>query len=365
MIADGWLGRFQRRSARAQSRGGLQRRPARAQSPGGLQERSARAQSRGGLQERPARAQSRGGLRRRPARGKSRARFVRRPRPRAIVCLVVVLLVLGGGWLWVRDCSLVAVKRVSISGATGPDAGRIRAALRSAARSMTTLDVRMDQLRSAVAPYPVVRDLRVSTSFPHGIRIRVIEHDPVGAVVVGGREIAVAGDGTLLNDSPVAGSLPQIPLRIAPGGRRLTDHDALAAVALLSAAPPQWLSRLSQVITVSTHGLVAQIRGGPSIYFGDTARLAAKWAAAAVVLGDPGSAGALYIDVTDPVRPAAGPGSDWSSSSSAAASSGTSLVPPASTGASPAAAASTGASSSPAAGVSGAGAATTTTPVGG
>lgn len=265
---------------------------------------------------------------------------MRRPRPRVIVCLAAVLLGLGGGWLWLRDSSLVVVKRVSISGATGPDAERIRAALRSAARSMTTLDVRIDQLRSAVAPYPVVRDLRVSTNFPHAIRIRVIEQDPVGAVAVDGRQIAVAGDGTLLNDSPVVGSLPQIPLRVAPGGRRLTDHDALGAVALLSAAPSRWLGRLSQVITVSSHGLVAQIRGGPSIYFGDTARLGAKWAAAAAVLGDPGSAGAVYIDVTDPERPAAGPGSDGSSSSSTAAATG---------------------ASSDATG----GAATTTTPVGG
>jgi cell division protein FtsQ len=184
---------------------------------------------------------------------------------------------------------------------------------------MTTLDVRMDQLRNAVSPYPVVRDRRVSTQFPHGMKIQVIEHQPVGVVVVAGRQIAVSGDGTLLHDTTAPASLPQIPLRAAPGGRRLTDADALAAVALLSAAPPSFLGRVSQVTTVAAHGLVAQIRNGPSIYFGDSSRLHAKWIAAAAVLADPGSVGALYIDVTDPVRPAAGAGSSAADTTGAAA----------------------------------------------
>ena len=65
--------------------------------------------------------------------------------------------------------------------------------------------------------------------------------------------------------------------------------------------------------TVAPHGLVAQIRGGPSVYFGDDTELSQKWIAASVVLADPGSAGAEYIDVTDPQRPAAGSGSDGQS----------------------------------------------------
>ena len=61
--------------------------------------------------------------------------------------------------------------------------------------------------------------------------------------------------------------------------------------------------------TVAGHGLVAQVRGGPSIYFGDATELPrAKWHPATAVLADPSSAGAAYIDVTDPVRPAAGAG---------------------------------------------------------
>jgi cell division protein FtsQ len=158
-----------------------------------------------------------------------------------------------------------------------------------------------------VSPFPVVEDLRVSTQFPHGMRIRVIERLPVAVVSVGGRRIAVASDGTLLHDFAGASTLPVVPLTVPPGGPRLINP-ALQAINLLAAAPAQLLPRIGQVTTVQGHGLVAQIRGGPSIYFGLAADARAKWIAATEVLADPGSAGATYIDVTDPVRPAAGAG---------------------------------------------------------
>jgi cell division protein FtsQ len=240
-----------------------------------------------------------------------------RIRPVVLLALIAVVLVLGGGWLWFRDSSFVAVKRVSVTGLNGPDAGRIRHALRTAALNMTTLNVSMSQLRTAVAPYPVVKDLHVSTQFPHGILIRVIEQNPVAEVTVDGRVIEVASDGTLLHDAAGASSLPQIPLRVPPGGTRLTGS-AMDAVQLLAAAPYQMLSRVIKVTSSSGHGLDAQLRNGPTVYFGDTQRLDAKWTAAIAVIGDPTSAGAAYVDVSDPERPAAGGGSPSQSSATGA-----------------------------------------------
>jgi cell division protein FtsQ len=191
---------------------------------------------------------------------------------------------------------------------------------------MTTLDVHMDQLRSAVAPFPVVKRLSVSTQFPHGMRIRVTEQVPVAAVVVAGRTIAVAGDGTLLHDVVASPSLPTIPVTVLPGGTRLSDPHALAAVQLLAAAPYQLLAHVSGVQTTAAHGLVASLRNGPSLYFGDTTRLEAKWAAVAVVLAGQGSSSSVYIDVTDPERAAAGaavPTASTASGTGAAGAGGT------------------------------------------
>ena len=227
------------------------------------------------------------------------------PRPRTIIAIALVLALLGGGWLWLRGSSLVSVDRVTVMGLSGPTSDEIHSALSSAARNMTTLDVNMSALRMAVAPFPIVKSLSVTTQFPHGMRIRVIEQVPVGAVTVDGRAIPVAADGTLLPSLNASG-LSSIPLSVPPGGARLTDRVALAAVAVLAAAPAWLRTRVMQVSSTSANGLVAKMRDGPAIYFGSTSHLRAKWMAAAAVLADPSSEGAAYIDVTVPARPAVG-----------------------------------------------------------
>jgi len=266
--------------------------------------------------------------RRRALRGAVRVirplRSARLPLPRfglrIWLALAAVVLLLGGGYLWLRDSSLVAVHKVQITGNVGPDQPQIARALRAAARGMTTLDVRTDALRTAVAPYPVVKAVQASPDFPHGLRIRVVEQIPVGALSAAGRTVAVAGDGTLLRDVPTTG-LPAIPVRVPPGGAAVSEAGARAAVAVLGAAPYAVLTRISQVTTVAGRGLVADVRNGPQVVFGDTSALGAKWGAAAAVLADNGSAGAQSIDVTDPARPAAGvsPAAAGLAASSAAA----------------------------------------------
>lgn len=222
-----------------------------------------------------------------------------------MLALVLVLGLLGGGWIWVRGSALVSVNRITVTGLSGPSSGQIHAALVSAAHDMTTLSVKMSALRIAVAPFPVVKSLSVSTQFPHGMRIRVTEQVAIGAVTVDGRRIAVAPDGTLL-PSVSASGLASIPVSVPPGGTRLSDGATRGAVAVLAAAPAWLRARVAQVSSTSANGLVAALRAGPKIYFGSASQLRAKWAAAAAVLAAPSSAGAAYIDVTVPERPAAG-----------------------------------------------------------
>ena len=251
-----------------------------------------------------------------------RRRLVRRlPRPglRALAVVLALLALAGGGWMWLRNSSLVAVQRVTIVGVSGRDAHQIRAALSSAAHNMTTLDVKMSALRTAVAPYPVVKQLHVSTSFPHRMRIEVVEQVPVAMISAGGVSVAVSADGTLLRGTSLPGSLPTIALPVSPGGTRVSGS-TLQVVRLLAAAPYQLLPKVSQAFDSGAQGLEAQLRNGPKLYFGNADDLGAKWAAAAAVLADSGSAGADYIDVTVPSRPAAGAGSDNASSAHSASS---------------------------------------------
>src|SRR2546421_1559423 len=160
-------------------------------------------------------------------------------RPRRLRVLVlagVAALLVAAAWYWGRDLSLWSVDHVRVTGATGQDAAQIEAALQSAAHRMTTLHVRTGDLRDAVARFPVVKSVRVHSSFPHGLRIEVVENVPVAALAAAGRPVAVAADGTLLRDCPVDG-LPLVPAHAVPSGERVTDAQAVGAIALAGAAP--------------------------------------------------------------------------------------------------------------------------------
>jgi cell division protein FtsQ len=225
-----------------------------------------------------------------------------------LLVVIVTAAALGGGWLWLRGSSLVAVRTVTITGVSGRDAAAIRAALTAAARRMTTLDLQESRLRAAVAAYPEVVGLRVNSEFPHGVRIVVLERVPIAVLSAAGRKVVVDSDGQLLPGWSARG-LPQIPLPALPRGRRATAGRGLAEVQLLAAAPWQLIDQIAQVTKRPGRGLVVWFRHGPLAYFGAADQAAAKWAALVAVLASPGAAEAGYIDVADPQHPAAGGGS--------------------------------------------------------
>jgi cell division protein FtsQ len=225
--------------------------------------------------------------------------------PRAAVWALALIALLIAGFVWLRDSQLVAVKHVSVSGLSGPEAAGVTAQLESAARDMTTLHVRTDQLRSVVAPYPIVKDLRVSSDFPNTLKIMVIENTPVAAIVAGGEKTPVAADGRLLRGAGER-QLPTVPVSAVPGGDHVVDPVARQAVVALAAAPAALRKRVLRASSTKHGGLTLVLQDGPDLRFGGADRLDAKWAAATAVLADKGSAGATYLDLRYPERAAAG-----------------------------------------------------------
>jgi cell division protein FtsQ len=218
---------------------------------------------------------------------------------------VIVLAGLGvGGWLWLRDSSLVAVTAVRVTGATSSDESRIRSALESAARDMTTLHVREDILNDVVSRFPSVAGLEVDKDFPHRLSIHVLEHRPVAAVEVGGRRTPVSGSGVVLTGVHADDDLPTIRRDELPGSR-IDDARTKAALAIAAEAPRPLLAR-SERLWWGDEGLTLDLRDGPPLVFGTRDDAAAKWAAAARVLAEPSAAGATYLDLRVPGRVAAG-----------------------------------------------------------
>lgn len=229
-----------------------------------------------------------------------------RPPWRALAGALLSASLLLGGWLWLRDSSLVSASEVRISGVRGAGAAQVEQLLKATAERMTTMDFDARSLRAAVSGFPIVRDVRVHTSFPHEVRIEVLERSPVAALSADGQRTALAADGTALGPQLVTAALPALGGSFLPvPGQRVTDASAREALSAIAAAPPA-LARLVSRAFAGSEGLTLQMRNGLLVYFGDATRLHAKWLSLARVLADRSSAGARYVDVRVPERPAAG-----------------------------------------------------------
>jgi cell division protein FtsQ len=279
-----------------------------------------------------------------------------RPHRAKLALAALLAVVAGGGWLWLRDSSLVAVRNIRVTGLSGSAAPTIRSSLEQAARSMTTLHVQVGKLRAAVASYTVVKDLQVSSQFPHGLRIHVVEQLPVAALDVGGGRIAVAGNGTVVRGMPAPASVPTLPLASLPNANRVTDRTTLLELTVLDAAPPQLRTHVAR-IGYGPRGLTIWLRNGPQLFFSDTSLLHAKWDAAVRVLAEPSAHGASYIDVRIPGQPTAQVGDPATSGATAQAPGIVPIAPPAAVAGQGASGAGAGAATTSGAPASGAGAA--------
>jgi cell division protein FtsQ len=242
---------------------------------------------------------------------------------RVTLCALLSIALLTGGWMWLRNSSLVSVRHIHITGVHGADAREIRTALDDAAARMTTLDFNEGALRSAVASFTVIGGLHVSTSFPHSVSIAVTERPPVAALLSAGQRTAVAADGAVLGPALLSSSLPTISGSVEPSpGAHLSEAATLAAVAVLGATPTPLMRFVARVFN-GREGLTVAMRNGLLVYFGDSTRPHAKWLSLARVLSSPSAAGARYVDVRLPERPAAG----FSLASTSSTSTSSTLTP--------------------------------------
>jgi cell division protein FtsQ len=224
----------------------------------------------------------------------------------ALLAFAMAAPVLGGAWLWFRGSGFVSVQTVQIAGVSGADAAVVEGDLTQAARSMSTLEVNVGALRAAVAPLHVVRELRASSSFPHTLRIDVVEQLPVASLTASGVHTAVAANGVVLGPALASASLPSVSVAsVPPPGRRVNGANVLSELAVLGAAPAALAGHVERVFT-GAKGLTVAMRNGLLVYFGDDSQALAKWLSLARVLADSTSAGASYIDVRLPSHPAAG-----------------------------------------------------------
>ncbi len=242
--------------------------------------------------------------RRAPATKKPAARgaVIRR---RVLAAAVVLLALYGLYTFWFRNLSWFAIHDVTIQGATTNER-EIKSAVEGVAGDMTTLHIKDDELRDAVARFPTVASVGASTSFPHRLEVKITERLPVAFIRVHGQETAVSADGYLLAGADFdAKALPRIE-GVAANGARLAP-DAAAQAAILGATPGPLNNRIvSSTWDEDRGGVVVDLNNGPEIRFGDGSGGADKWEAAVAVLSGDERGSPSYLDVSVPDRPVSG-----------------------------------------------------------
>jgi cell division protein FtsQ len=226
-------------------------------------------------------------------------------RRRLLLGGVLVLALVLGYMLWLRDSSLVDVNRVEVEGVTA-DRERVTSALTRAGDQMTTLHIRDDELRDAVVGFPTVASVSADADLPHGLTITVTERLPVAVSEVDGAQVAVSEDGYLLRGLEFdPKELPSLDPGSVSGPRLGTEGSAQAAI--LGAAPEEISDRLrSASFDIDRGGVVVDLEDAPELRFGDGDGADDKWEAVAAVLGDPDLGSSSYVDVSVPERPVSG-----------------------------------------------------------
>lgn len=134
---------------------------------------------------------------------------------------------------------------------------------------------------------------------------------PVAALSAGGSTTAVSATGAVLGPTRLTASLPRIALTREPAtGTRLTNGRLRAYLSVLGAAPAPLLKLVAGIYR-GPRGITVKMSNGLEAYFGNASRPHAKWASFAAVMASPAAAGAVYVDLRLPERPAVGmpPGS--------------------------------------------------------
>lgn len=229
-----------------------------------------------------------------------------------------MLLLLGVGlaisWFtWFRDLPLFEIREVEVTGTESlssseerKEAEALTGAVRTSLGGMTTLHVRQDELEDALARWPRVAGVQVETDFPNGATAR-LELREDGAVIGEGEDaVLVATDGTLLGPAgegtetlPRLGGEPPPDDRTGLGGPRLSQAIVLGAV-------PTEIRPFVAGSRIGEQGIEVELSNGLLLIFGDDSKPSAKWKAATTVIADPELAGAGYVDLTVPWRPAVG-----------------------------------------------------------
>jgi cell division protein FtsQ len=186
-------------------------------------------------------------------------------------CLVVVGL-LGGGIFWfLRDHSAFHVAAVRVYGAERvPQAELIQMA--QIPRGMSLLRINVERIRTRLMQHPWIRDALVRRLYPNELEVIVYERRPY-AILESGSGYVIDGEGYLLSPATPAeaSSFPRLVARLShtpSRGERLTDPAVKAGLRLLEQTHDSLFFRntvITHIDVTNAERFVVQTRRGKVI----------------------------------------------------------------------------------------------------
>jgi cell division protein FtsQ len=259
----------------------------------------------------PATVHSGGRDRVRQAEPRGISRLRRLSRHRTGVALLLVGLLVGGGWLlygspWLR------VRRVEVTGVRVltreevREAAPVRLGIPLASVDTGAVEARLRARLPRIASVAVVR------TWPGTLMLEVTERTPKAVLKVGGNFIEVDAQGVrYATDSTAPSGVPLVKLTAPTTGAGVSETNRyfgtgnlLRAAVQVGADLPESVQKQTQVIQVeSFDGISLELSGGRRVLWGSPQGGAQKAVALLALMKE--AADAKYFDVSAPTNPAA------------------------------------------------------------
>lgn len=234
-----------------------------------------------------------------------------RGRRRRFVALIALAALAGiAGLYWVATGPLVAVHGVSMGGYERADGDELLRSLSAAAAEGTVLAPPTEAMRAAAAEFAWVDSISVSRRWPRALRVTVVPAVPVAVAAFEDQAVLVSARGRVLGVKDGTTGLGWLRLEQSPPAEGGTlPEGARAALAFVAAADPVVAARVRGLRVVRGGSVVGRVTAGPELRLGAPVRLSAKARALGLLLANLSpeeEAGASYIDLSVPERPALG-----------------------------------------------------------
>jgi cell division protein FtsQ len=202
----------------------------------------------------------------------TRAAHLRRRRRRRIALAVLAVVVLGGLVWVVMFSSVLAVRRVAVDGETTLRESQVRrAADVRVGQPLARIDI--PAIEARVAAMERVEDVSVSRSWPHAVRVTVVERTPVAWLRVGGdiRGLDRYGIDFRTYSKEPKGLLEAQVTAADPRQRQQTLAAVTAIIQLIEDKDPALRRRVQAITAASKDSIELDLTRGDTVVWGSRA----------------------------------------------------------------------------------------------